>query len=190
MILDAADLPDNPGITALEISSLVFHLTGSRYIGGAHNHSDWDFVVQDADTVESFLLGAGFRPSPRFNKNPGKNDGYTLEVYEYSWGPVRIQVQVTQHLNAKLYARDLIKNHTQLFYDHYMSTTKERIELWKAICTEFLDLGTYVYVAKPAKSWILQGVDFANAVASATKVVDLSPSNSSSTVFVYSNSDW
>ena len=42
---------------------VMLHITGSRYFGGVHAQSDWDFFVEDTEIVRLYLSGRGFKPT-------------------------------------------------------------------------------------------------------------------------------
>ena len=52
-------------IRRMKNSNTVFHLTGSRFFGGAGPASDWDFFVDNNDGARAEAKGLGFRPMPR-----------------------------------------------------------------------------------------------------------------------------
>lgn len=133
---DANDLPDIPAIAALDLTGRSFHLTGSRFIGGAKPDSDWDFVTQPDELTESYLMAAGFAESPKFNKAPGKNDGFTSAIYESTYRGVKVQVQVATDLQRKLKARDAIRLYPHIYWSHFFGDTAKRISIWSALCEE------------------------------------------------------
>lgn len=92
-------------LKAMEQSEFNFHLTGSRFFGGARMDSDWDFFVQDSPEVRSWIEGH------EFNKEfEGKNyygDPNIAVVYRYRNS---IHVQVVPDAFAKSFVqRALVK---------------------------------------------------------------------------------
>jgi hypothetical protein len=92
--------------------------------------------------LESYLVAAGFQESPRFNKAPNKNDGYTVAVYEQTSRGVKVQVQFTSNLMAKLVARNTIRHVPVLTNMHLAASTTARIGMWKILCTSAVTEGT------------------------------------------------
>ena len=45
----------------LRNSKFEFYLTGSRYLGGANDNSDWDYFTQNSPGVRDFLQRLGFK---------------------------------------------------------------------------------------------------------------------------------
>jgi len=54
---------DSSIIGKLEKSEFSFYLTGSRFFGGYHSKSDWDYFVSDNARVRDFLYSLGFYES-------------------------------------------------------------------------------------------------------------------------------
>ena len=53
--------PIDACLMMLKNAEVSFFLTGSRFFGGAHSKSDWDFIAQHTETTEAFLLSIGFK---------------------------------------------------------------------------------------------------------------------------------
>lgn len=107
-----------------------FILTGSRFIGGARPDSDWDFIVeQDEGYVMDFLTELGFTIIS-YTDNGGA-DGNTNGIFERVENGVKIQVQLTPNVEAKLFARDTIKEY--FFEQHLVMGQEQRAEFWKAL---------------------------------------------------------
>jgi hypothetical protein len=146
-------LPETSLIASLQGLKTVFHLTGSRYIGGWHDGSDWDFMTAHSHYIDTLLSAIGFKESKAFKEHQGEywdesspsSDGFTNMVWELIEDSVKYQVQVVSNLDAKLYARDRIKD--DLFTVHYVSGTAVRIQLWNKLCNEFVGLGAVKPVA-------------------------------------------
>ena len=140
-------LPETSLIASLQGLKTVFHLTGSRYMGGWHDGSDWDFMTAHSHYIDVLLAGIGFTESKAFTEHQNEywdeesqsSDGFTDMVWELTEDDVKYQVQVVSNLPAKLYARDRIK--TEFFTTHYVSGTAARIQLWNSLCNEFVGLG-------------------------------------------------
>jgi len=62
----------------LKNSPFEFYLTGSRFFGGEHEKSDWDFFVQDNGQVRAFLISLGFEIQNRIGIDP------ITDEYNYS----------------------------------------------------------------------------------------------------------
>lgn len=123
----------------LEHAPFDVHQTGSRYIGFHKPESDWDFVAQDTPEAQEWLAAAGFKDSELFAlsnyEEEGDTDGFTTAVKDAWAGGIKVQVQLTQDLAAKLWARDYIKQ--TLAETHASWGTKKRIALWKSLCTAY-----------------------------------------------------
>lgn len=112
--------------------------TGSRYLGGAREDSDWDFILEDAPRLAPFLGTLGF--SNLFG-NPVDSDYsigmdmsldcMTESIWEAHEGALTIQLQVTKKFDLKVDVRNVIKAFRQ--DEHFRMGTYQRAALWKGL---------------------------------------------------------
>ncbi len=93
-------------LAKMESSPFHFHLTGSRYFGGATSMSDWDVFVEDSDDVKSWLDSQGFIKEGR--SEYADSCLVCRYIYVPKPGPV-IDVQVVNRLKVKLSAQLILK---------------------------------------------------------------------------------
>ena len=86
----------------LEEAPFEFHLTGSRFFGGARVDSDWDFFVQAGPEVVGWLDAHGFRETD--GSLAGYNDPNISIVFERD----DTHVQVVKDAKLKLWLQDLL----------------------------------------------------------------------------------
>lgn len=81
-------------LKSMEESQFEFFLTGSRYFGGIHEGSDYDFFVNENSGVEEWLLQHEFKLDldSMYNGDPTFVKVYSLNLNEGS-----IQVQLIKH---------------------------------------------------------------------------------------------
>lgn len=118
-------------LAALDTSSLVFYLAGSRYMGCARLDSDWDFYVQNSDGVIAFLFEKGF--SPMSKGYEGSNGGHTVVVMEKKEEGRTVQVQVLRDVHLLRRVRDIIRVH--LLEEHIKADKEARRFLWTTLAT-------------------------------------------------------
>lgn len=127
MLVDVKKVP--AFLDTLQKSTFKFTLTGSRYIGGKHRLSDWDFVAKNTRTLRIFLTKNGFEPL--VSKVDGTLDGYTDVIYQKG----KVQVQLSGYPEAKLFARDVIK--TYFKKQHLRMESGSRREFWRMLCDAY-----------------------------------------------------
>jgi hypothetical protein len=127
-----------PALEVLQNAKHKFTLTGSRYIGGHRPKSDWDFVAEDSRSVRAFLSKNGFEDL-KDKAVTSDMDGHTSTIYQSG----RIQVQLSKNVEAKLFARNLIKQHFKK--QHLAMPQTARRVFWGKLCD------SYVYGSDP--SW-------------------------------------
>jgi len=88
-------------ILELEKAPFDFHLTGSRFFGGALPNSDWDFFAENNDSIIVFLRELGFKVLTEGYKD----DPQVAVVYRHNDG---IDVQLTDHIVLKKDAQKYI----------------------------------------------------------------------------------
>lgn len=128
-----------PALEVLQNAKYKFILTGSRYIGGHRNDSDWDFIAENSQGVRAFLRKNGFEDL-KGKALDFDMDGHTATIYQKG----RIQVQLSSTVEAKVFARDLIK---ERFKKQHLSMPKDaRRTFWRMLCD------SYVYGSDP--NWV------------------------------------
>lgn len=89
-----------------------FHLTGSRFFGGVHKESDWDFFALYSQELRAQLLESGFK------KNNDETYSGDTEVFEVlskncidpvTLKPVKVDVQLLKVLQKKVSVQEAIK---------------------------------------------------------------------------------
>lgn len=125
-----------PALDVLQNAKHKFTLTGSRFIGGHRPKSDWDFVAEDTRSVRAFLSKNGFEDK-KDKAVVSDMDGHTSTIYQNG----RIQVQLSKTVEAKLFARNLIKLHFKK--QHLAMPHESRRAFWKMLCD------SYVYGSSP-----------------------------------------
>lgn len=142
MILDLKDneLPPAPyGLwQLLQDAPFAFHLTGSRFMGGARPDSDWDFIAEDSEDLRKTLDSLGFSEDIlQLAKYGGQSSTHTNAVFEYYIvsddfsEQVKVQVQVVRSLVVRLKVRDIVAEY--LFDEHLKCSREERAYIWQAL---------------------------------------------------------
>jgi hypothetical protein len=109
------------------ISSEVFVPTGSRFFGTNTPVSDFDFFVADNNEIVLKLVSLGFRTI----REDYLNDISTTKVLRR--GCIDIQVTRPEYFNAKIIARNHIKEMLELFPRIFEEILKSKIKapsLW------------------------------------------------------------
>lgn len=133
-----AEVPETVMCLANDAST-VFHLTGSRYMGGERPDSDWDFITEHSAEAVDALIELGFKPMGHQGSLSQKDinrEVYLLDATESILQKIEddgtvIQVQLVNDLKALLATRDVIKAH--LFEEHLKADRDERRYLWKGL---------------------------------------------------------
>ena len=116
----------------LEFSEFNFYLTGSRFFGGISNTSDWDFVTENNDKIENYLVSIGFKE----NVNLNYLDPMTEKVYtKYFCGCennhasecLKIDIQICNDIFTKIKIRDILKNN---FTDGIPGDKYDKSRIW------------------------------------------------------------
>jgi predicted nucleotidyltransferase len=87
---------DTSIIGKLEKSEFSFYLTGSRFFGGYHPGSDWDYFVTDSLKVRGFLDSLGFSEDENLTLQQ-YDDSTIITVMSYN----DIQIQLVKDANFK-----------------------------------------------------------------------------------------
>lgn len=150
MIHDYKHLPQSQTLQAMQESEKFnFYLTGSRYMGGEREDSDWDFMVQDSPDLRAFLTDMGFGANILLYKGEDGGGGtLTTAVWQKTEsiepGPddlaedlilaelLVIQVQIVPDVVRKLTVRDTIK-FGEMNGFHQQLTREDRFTLWEMI---------------------------------------------------------
>jgi len=89
-----------------------FHLTGSRFFGGVHEKSDWDFFALYSQELRAQLLEFGFK------KNNDETYSGDTEVFEVlskncidpaTMSPVKVDIQLLRSLDKKVAVQEALK---------------------------------------------------------------------------------
>ena len=91
-----------PCIQCLHESNYDFHITGSRFFGGIHDDSDWDFMCSSSTEVEEFLTRLGFE---NISAEEYNGDETIDKVFRFG----TVDVQLIHNLERKLYVQGLLK---------------------------------------------------------------------------------
>ena len=89
-----------------------FHLTGSRFFGGVHEKSDWDFFALQTEELYSQLLEWGFE---RNNEEIYSGDTEVFDVVSKNcidpatMRPVKVDVQLLRSLGKKVAVQEALK---------------------------------------------------------------------------------
>lgn len=96
-------------LKAIEDSSFEFFLTGSRYFGGCHEGSDYDFFVMESTGVEEWLRAKDFRldTESQYVDDPTFTKVLTLNLEE---GSIQVQLIKPEELNRKRTVQRLLFN--------------------------------------------------------------------------------
>jgi len=88
-----------------------YYLTGSRYFGGVHSESDWDFIVHANSDVMEELTSWGFLEL----SHPEYSDPTVTKVMyihcDINGKKTTIDVQLVKEINIKLFIQKFLKNH-------------------------------------------------------------------------------
>jgi len=109
MITNATLLP--PLVQALMDAPFEFQLTGSRFFGGVHADSDWDFITENHSSVEAWLLGSGYEIDERQSYS---DPSITRVLYGYcthEGRQVKVDIQLVKDVKTKLLIQDALKKH-------------------------------------------------------------------------------
>jgi len=89
----------------MHLPNYTFHLTGSRFFGGARADSDWDFFVADTNNpyLRQDLTAMGFEKRSLTDYG----DFLTTDVYHHRRASVHIQV--VEDVNLKIHIQNVIK---------------------------------------------------------------------------------
>lgn len=112
-----------PVFLQMETSEFSFHLTGSRYFGGVHQDSDYDFMVEDSPEVQQFLRVLGFKKL----EIDCYDDAATSVVFNWSQGKQSVDVQCVKGLETKLRAQELLK---RLYGCKLPAEKSDRCKVW------------------------------------------------------------
>lgn len=121
----------SPAAVLRDLDPFQFYFVGSRWMGGATEASDWDFMVTDSPGVRIRLTDLGFTSrwcAPGVNDTyDGVDDGVTRDVFETE----NVQVQLVEDADRKFRAAQRIK--AEHFEEHLQMTSAERSALWASV---------------------------------------------------------
>jgi len=115
----------------LRSSEFNFYQTGSRFFQTFDYNSDWDFFVEESDSVREFLKNNQFYQNA-MNEHYG--DTATSEVWEGSFKDVLVHIQLV-HANwmeHKIKAHDVILEHKYHLVFKHRGKRDARL-IWTAI---------------------------------------------------------
>jgi hypothetical protein len=125
--------PIDACLMMLKSAEVSFFLTGSRFFGGVHSKSDWDFIAQHNEITEAFLLSIGFKLNedvqdyldPMTTKVLTKHfcscesrwryddEGVVMRFdehrFQHSDECLKIDIQLCHDVTTKLQIRDILK---------------------------------------------------------------------------------
>ena len=113
----------HPVLCALVQQDQVFHLTGSRFFGGANGNSDWDFFTEDTKAVVSFLKSHGFEIVPTSYSEDIQISRVMRLDADYQF-----DIQLVSDVDLKLRAQTYLKS---CFPSGLPGTKSDRKQLWK-----------------------------------------------------------
>ncbi|MCK5611070.1 hypothetical protein KAR91_54860 [Candidatus Pacearchaeota archaeon] len=104
----------------LKESNFTFYLTGSRYFGGKHSDSDWDFFTEDSEEVRVFLGKLGFE---RLKSTKYADHGVTC-VYRHL---EKIDVQLVEDPGFRQSIQKVLKDKKHFINRAYSRGTRTHI---------------------------------------------------------------
>ena len=123
----------------LSNSKHQFHLNGSHYFGVAKADSDTDFLAEYSEKIIEFLLKQGYVLVSKYDT---ESIGYTRAVYHHEG--FNIDVQLTDQLAGKLFARDVIARH--FVTEHQaMGKSSQRDVFWHRL----VEIHMFVHAPEP-----------------------------------------
>ena len=95
-------------LKAMEESHFEFFLTGSRYFGGYHEGSDYDFFVMESTGVSEWLRAKGFT----LDTNAAYDDPTFSKVLQLTLddGIIQVQLIVPEEYKRKQIVQRLLRN--------------------------------------------------------------------------------
>ena len=90
-------------LSNLDRSPFRFHATGSRFIGGFHVGSDYDYFVENSNNVIPHLRGLGFTD---YWGPFGYNDSDCVAVLAQGI----VHVQVVRDVQGRLFVRNILRD--------------------------------------------------------------------------------
>ena len=90
-------------LSDLAVAPYRFHLTGSRFFGGAKINSDWDFFAAESDDIKDFLVSREFQ---RIERDEIYCDRGMAQVYHHP--RLNVHIQLVNDVKSRLTAQRIL----------------------------------------------------------------------------------
>lgn len=134
----------------LVLHSMPFKVypTGSRYLGGATEHSDWDFFTADSPATRKALEEAGFETRGH-EYSSEYLDVNTVAVYRMCTVYPYVDVQLQRDVDSKIAAQEVILHFKQHLQESLRDRNK-RSQVWDD-AYKFIGPVNYAWLRKQAQ---------------------------------------